>query len=310
MKSRLHLLFGVAVALTSAIASVAEAQAPTLRIVPTQPLTFGQVAPRQSRVIAPSAAGAAVFTVQGPANASLVLTVTLPTLLTSTSGTALQIGSWTGTVATGASGTPTTVAPVNNGDIALTLDASGVGVLRLGASVQPTLATASGNYADAIMVVAREPSSSRQSLTAQSTVTASVLQPITVTAIPMSFPAVYAGTPATIAPSDARAMRLLLDGATALSVDITYESLPSVLTLQGGGVTLPIGTWRQRTGPDCSGSNSTALTGSTLTVALSPTTGSSGRTSLCLGATVSPTPTQAAGVYTGTVTISVRYTGS
>jgi hypothetical protein len=287
-----------------------QAQAQALRIVPTQSLTFGQVAPRQSRVIAPGAAGAAVFTIQGPANASLVLTITLPVLLTGTSGAALQVGGWTGTVATGANGTPTSVMPVNNADVAVTLDANGVGVLRLGATIQPTLATASGNYSDAIIVVAREPSSARQSLTAQSLITASVLQPITVTAIPMMFPAVYSGTPATIAPEEARALRVLLDGAAALSVDVTYENLPSVLTLQGGGVTLPIGTWRQRTGPDCTGTSSLALPGGTLTLALTPTTGSNGRSSLCLGATVSPSPTQASGIYTGTVTISVRYTGS
>lgn len=290
--------------------SAPHAHAQTLRIIPTQSLTFGQVAPRQSRVIAPGGPGAALFTVQGPANASLVLTITLPVLLTGTSGAALQIGGWTGSVTTGANGTPTSVMPVSNADVALTLDANGVGVLRLGATIQPTLATASGNYSDAIIVVAREPSSSRQSLTAQSLITASVLQPITITAFPMSFPAVYSGTPATIAPEEARAMRVLLDGASALSVDITYENLPSVLTLQGAGVTLPIGTWRQRTGPNCDGASSVALPGGTMTLALSPTSGSNGRSSLCLGATVSPSPTQASGIYTGTVTISVRYTGS
>jgi hypothetical protein len=305
---RLLLLLGTI--LGGLAGSALPACAQTLRIVPTQPLTFGQVAPRQSRVIATGAAGAAVFTVQGPANASLVLTVTLPALLTGTSGAALQIGGWTGTVATGANGTPTSVVPVSNGDVAVTLDANGVGVLRIGATIQPTLATASGNYADPIIVVAREPSSSRQSLTAQSMVTASVLQPITVTAIPMSFPAVYSGTPATIAPEDVRALRVLLDGAPALSVDVTYESLPSALTLQGAGVALPIGTWRQRTGPDCSGSSGVALPGGTVSLALSPTSSANGRTAVCLGATVSPSPTQAPGVYTGTVTISVRYTGS
>jgi len=288
----------------------ADVGAQTLRIVPVQPLAFGQVAPRQARTISPAASGAAVFTIQGPANASLVLTVTLPTLLTSSTGTALQIGSWSGTVATGANGTPTSITPVNNGDIALTLDANGVGVLRLGAGVQPTLATASGSYAASIQVFAREPSTSRLSLTGQGTITASVLQPITITAIPMMFPAVYAGTPSTIAPEDVRALRLLLDGASALSVDVTFDALPSVLTLQGVGTTLPIGTWRQRSGADCTGAATLALTGGNVTLPLSPTSGASGRTSICLGATVSPSPTQAAGIYTGTVTISVRYTGS
>ncbi len=310
MKMRRRVLLVLGTLLSSVAGSVAQAHAQTLRIVPTQSLTFGQVAPRQSRVIAAGAAGGAVFTVQGPANASLVLTITLPSLLTGTSGAALQINGWTGSVATGANGTPTSVMPVSNADITMMLDANGVGVLRLGATIQPTLATASGSYSDAIIVVAREPSSARQSLTAQSLVSASVLQPITITAMPMSFPAVYSGTPATIAPEEARAMRVLLDGASALSVDITYENLPSVLTLQGAGVTLPIGMWRQRTGPNCDGSSSVALPGGTMTLALSPTSGSNGRSALCLGATVSPSPTQASGIYTGTVTISVRYTGS
>jgi hypothetical protein len=78
----------------------------------------------------------------------------------------------------------------------------------------------------------------------------------------MSFPAVYSGTPATIAPENARAMRVLLDGASASSVDVAYENLPSVRTLQGAGVT------------------------------------------------VSPSAMQAAGIDIGTITISVRYTGS
>jgi len=264
MPRRVRLVLGIllGILLGGMAGAAPQAHAQTLRLVSTQSLTFGQVAPRQSRVIAPGAAGAAVFTVQGPANATLVLTITPPMLLTNTSGAALQIGGWTGTVATGANGTPTSVMPVGNVDVALTLDADGAGVLRLGATIQPTLATVNGNYADAIIVVAREPSSARQSLTAQSMVSASVLQPITITAIPMSFPAVYSGTPATIAPENARAMRVLLDGASASSVDVAYENLPSVRTLQGAGVT------------------------------------------------VSPSAMQAAGIDIGTVTISVRYTGS
>jgi hypothetical protein len=126
----------------------------------------------------------------------------------------------------------------------------------------------------------------------------------------MAFPAVYAGTPATIAPADARAMRVLLDGAASLSVDVTYDALPEALTLQGTGATLPIGNWRQQSGADCTGASSVALPGGILTLALTPVSGSIGRTSVCLGATVTPGAMQAAGIYTGTVTISVRYTGS
>ena len=289
---------------------MAEACAQTLRLVPVQPLSFGQIAPRQARVIAPPSVSAAVFTVQGPANASLIVTPTLPTLLTNAAGGSLQIGSWTATVATGANGTPSSVTPVSNGDIAIVLDATGTGVLRIGASVQPTLATPNGNYTASIALVAREASTGRLSLTSQAPVMATVLQPITISAIPMFFPAVYAGTPVTISPDDVRALRLILDGATAASVDVTFESLPSSLAQENGAASLSIGTWRQRTGADCSGAATTPLAGSTVSLPLSQATGSGARTAICLGATVSPTPLQPAGVYNGTVTISVRYTGS
>lgn len=289
---------------------IAPGGAQTLRLVPVQPLSFGQLAPRQARVIAPISVSAAVFTIQGPANATVIVTTTLPTLLANPTGGSLQIGSWTATVATGASGTPTNATPVNNGDLAITLDAGGIGLLRIGASVQPTLATPSGTFTASIGLMAREPVSGRLSLTAQAPVMASVLQPITISAIPMYFPAVYTGTPATIAPDDVRALRLVLDGAAASSVDVTFESLPAALSNEAGSASLSIGTWRQRTGADCSGAATAPLTGTTVSLPLAQAIGAGARTAICLGATVTPTAVQPGGLYTGTVTISVRYTGS
>jgi hypothetical protein len=86
MPRRVRLVLGIllGILLGGMAGAAPQAHAQTLRLVSTQSLTFGQVAPRQSRVIAPGAAGAAVFTVQGPANATLVLTITPPMLLTNT----------------------------------------------------------------------------------------------------------------------------------------------------------------------------------------------------------------------------------
>jgi len=283
--------------------------AQAIRVVASQSLNFGTIAPRLVRIVAPSAAGAAVFTVQGPANASLLITLTLPAVL-SNGGQAVPLTAWSATTATGASGSPVSATPISGGDVALVLGADGIGVLRLGATASPSFAVGNATFTAAITFVAREPSSSRLSLTAQCVASAMVVQPISITALPMHFPAVYAGAPSVIAPDNPRAMRLLFDGALLSSIEVTFDALPSVLTRDGGSETLPITSWLQRTGANCLGASSVALTGGVGALALTEATAAGGRSALCLGATVTPSPLQASGTYRGNVTVSVRYTGA
>lgn len=283
--------------------------AQSIRIVATQSLAFGTVAPRQSRSIAPGSGSAGQFVIQGPANASLLVTPSLPASLSGTAGL-VPLSAWTATTAMGAGGSAVSVTPVSNSEFPVVLGADGMATVSLGASLIPTLGVRGGTYTGTIGLVARESATGRQSLTAQTAVSATLLQPITITAVPMFFPAVYAGTPVTIAPESARGLRLLFDGALTSAVDVTFDALPSVLTLSGGGAQLSIGNWTQRTGADCSGSPSTVFLGSTMTLNLSLNTGNGGRNGVCLGATVTPSPVQAAGVYSGSVTVSVRYTGA
>jgi len=284
-------------------------EAQSIRVVASQSLNFGTMAPRLVRTVAPAATGAAVFTVQGPANASLLVTLTLPAVL-SNGGQSVPLTAWRATTATGASGSPVNATPISGGDVALVLGSDGIGVLRLGATASPSFAVGNAAFTAAITFVAREPSSSRLSLTAQSVASAVVVQPISITALPMHFPSVYVGAPSVIAPEHPRAMRLLFDGALLSSIEVTFDALPSVLTRDGGSETLPITSWLQRTGANCLGSSSVALQGGVGALALTEATAAGGRSALCLGATVTPSPLQSPGTYRGNVTVSVRYTGA
>lgn len=284
-------------------------RAQAIRVVASQSLNFGTMAPRLVRTVAPSAAGAAVFTVQGPANASLLVTLTLPAIL-SNGAQSLPLTAWSATTATGAGGAPVNATPISGGDVTLVLGSDGIGVLRLGATASPSFAVGNATFTAAVTFVAREPSTSQLSLTAQSTASAAVVQPISITALAMNFPAVYAGAPAVIAPEHPRAMRLLFDGALLSSIEVTFDALPSVLTRDGGSETLSITSWLQRTGANCLGASSVALPGGVGALALTDATAAGGRSVLCLGATVTPSPLQASGTYRGNVTVSVRYTGA
>jgi hypothetical protein len=280
-----------------------------LRLSGAQPLSFGTVSPNRTATVAPASTDAARFTVQGPANASLVLTLTLPAVL-ARSGQLVAPSAWSGTVAVGAAGTPVAFAPVTGADLPVTLGADGLAVVRLGATIAPAMTVGSGSFTGTITLVAREPATGRLSLTAQVAVTASLLQPLVLGTLPLHFPRVYSGTPATIAPEALTALRVTIDGALASQVDVTLDALPGALTRVGGGGTLPIGTWRQRAGANCTGGALAVTSGATTTLTLADAIGSAGRTAICLGAAVTPAVAQPAGTYQGTVTVSVRYTGA
>ena len=137
--------------------------------------------------------------------------------------------------------------------------------------------------------------------------TATVLQPLTVTgARDLAFGNVYPGVSKAIAVGDATSGRFDLTGVATAQVQFSF-TLPTNLT--NGGNTLPIGTW---TGYYNS-TNNAAIGGTAFTPSSSNTTTSlaavTGQLFVFVGATVSPSGTQAQGAYTGQVTLTAAYTG-
>ena len=133
--------------------------------------------------------------------------------------------------------------------------------------------------------------------------TAQVLSALTVTAgKDLEFGNVTPGVNKTIAITDAGAGRFDVNKATGSDVALSF-TLPANLT--SGANNLPIGTW--------SGGWNTAATPAGATgfdPATGPTTtGStaSGTLTVYVGATVNPGAGQAAGAYTGTITMSAVY---
>lgn len=134
--------------------------------------------------------------------------------------------------------------------------------------------------------------------------TATVLSPIVVTAgNPLAFGNVTPGVAKVVAANAASAGTFSLVGQAAQGIQISF-TLPTNLT--SGVNNLPIGTW---TGLF----NTTNVTGSAtaFTPSASATNGTTaagtGNFFVWVGGTVTPAAAQAAGTYTGSVTMSVVY---
>jgi len=134
-------------------------------------------------------------------------------------------------------------------------------------------------------------------------------RPLSVSGVnPLTFALVFPGIPEIVSRSDAvNAGAFQVRGRNGSEVVLTF-TLPVALTAAGGlSLTLQFG-------PDDGGWNTqndlvTARAFDprvTLTVRLSQ----QGRLFVWLGSTALPSPTQAAGDYTGTVTLSAAYTGN
>ena len=295
----------------AACVSAVGAHAQPIRVTSTSPLDFGTMSPLVSKTVTPASASAAVFTVQGPASTTVYVLAVTPDQLTGTSQW-VRPTSWVATTTTQFGTSPSAIPLVAGSELTVTLGTDGLATVRIGATLLPPMTVGSGTFSGVMTLVARsDVSSGLQSLTSQSTVTAIIRQPLVLTAVPMSFGNVFVSTPKTLAPTDANAFRMLVDGATGATIEVTLESVPATLARTGGGATLPIGTWQIRTGgASCTGGLVTPVVGVAQSLDLTSPVGSSGRTSYCLGATVTPSALQAAGNYTGTVVISVRYTGA
>jgi hypothetical protein len=139
-----------------------------------------------------------------------------------------------------------------------------------------------------------------QSATIQATAT--VLSAITVTGTNLAFGNVTPGVNKTVAITDAGAGEFTVTKAAATSVALTF-TLPTQLT--SGGNTMPIGTWTG--GWNNTANNAAGAT--TFTPSAAATTVPSGGANLWVwvGGTVSPAAAQAAGPYTGNVSMQVVY---
>lgn len=133
--------------------------------------------------------------------------------------------------------------------------------------------------------------------------TATVLSALTVTgASDLQFGNVTPGVNKTIAIADAGAGRFDVTKAAATGIALSF-TLPTDLTF--GANNLPIGSWTGGWNTSATPAGATAFTPS---ASATNTTVTGGTTiSVYVGATVSPGAAQAAGAYTGTVTMDAVY---
>jgi hypothetical protein len=304
------LLICVARAMMLTVLITSRLFAQPLRVTSVAPLDFQTLSPSLTRVVTPPSAQAAVFTVQGPASSIIEVLVATPEQLVGTSQY-VRVTTWTATVTTQFGTSPSAIPLIPGNELSVTLGTDGLATIRVGATILPPMSVGSGVFTGALTVVARQASGGLMSLTAQSAITATIRQPLILTATPMSFGNVFVSTPKVVAPTDLNAFHLLVDGALNASVEVTVESAPSSLIRVGGSTPLTIGSWLTRNGgASCTSAPVTATVGVSVALDLLSPVGGSGRTSYCLGATVSPTALQEPGEYLGAVVVSVRYTGA
>lgn len=138
---------------------------------------------------------------------------------------------------------------------------------------------------------------------ASASVTAVLQQPIVVTKnSDLAFGDVFPGLSKTIAVTDAGAASFGIAGQASANVNLTF-TLPSTLT--SGANTLTVSTWTGIYNTTNSSASGTTFTPSTS--ATSTTLSGTGALYVFVGATVSPPVTQAAGTYSGTMTLTVVY---
>lgn len=138
---------------------------------------------------------------------------------------------------------------------------------------------------------------------ANASVTASVQQPITVTATSdLEFGLVFPGLDRTIAVTDAGAASFTVQGQQSSNINITF-TLPTNIT--SGGNNLPIASWQGRHNDANSAASGTDFVPSA--VATSTSIPAGGFLYVFVGATAQPAVSQAAGTYSGTMTMTVVY---
>jgi len=138
---------------------------------------------------------------------------------------------------------------------------------------------------------------------ASASVTAVVQAPIVVTKnSDLAFGNVFPGLSKTIAVTDAGAASFSISGQASANVNLTF-TLPSTLTSSANSLT--VSSWTGIYNTTNSASSGTTFTPSTS--ATSSTLSSGGALYVFVGATVAPPVSQAAGTYSGTMTMTVVY---
>ncbi len=133
--------------------------------------------------------------------------------------------------------------------------------------------------------------------------TATVYSPITVSGTQaLDFQTVFPGVNKTVTPAGATSGRFSLTGQNAANVALTF-TLPG--NLVSGANNLPIGTWAGVHNTTNTATGGTAFVPSA--TASNATFSGTGTLFVFVGATVSPAAAQAAGTYTGTVTLTAAY---
>lgn len=161
--------------------------------------------------------------------------------------------------------------------------------------MQPSLALV-------VLVAGIATAAAAQSNSGSITATAVVQQPIAVTgAVNLAFGNVFPGVAATVVLTDPGAGRFDISGQGSAPVTLSFTALPGNLT--AGANSLPVSfTSGYNTTNSAAGATSFAPV-SGATAALS----AGGALFVFLGGTVTPAVNQAAGSYTGTVTLQVTY---
>lgn len=142
------------------------------------------------------------------------------------------------------------------------------------------------------------------------TASAQVLRPLTVqNQVDLDFGNVFPGVDKSVAIADATAGEWYVTGATSAEVDMSF-TLPANLS-DGGGNNLPIA-FGASDGAYDAGNNKGSSTafdpaaGATANLSGDPT----GELWVWIGGTVQPAVNQPQGLYTGTITLTVNYTGN
>jgi hypothetical protein len=138
---------------------------------------------------------------------------------------------------------------------------------------------------------------------ASANVTASVSQPLSVSATNgLAFGTLFPGNAKTVAVTDAAAAAFSVSGAASGNVSMTF-SIPNTIT--SGGNSLTVDTWTARRNTSNSAASGTDFTPSAS--ATQAVLSGSGNLYVFVGATAHPGASQAAGAYTGTLTLTVVY---
>jgi hypothetical protein len=141
------------------------------------------------------------------------------------------------------------------------------------------------------------------------TATANVLTPLSVTSNlrDLNFGDVFPGLNKSVAWSDATSGQWRIDGEAGKEVQMAF-TLPA--NLNSGPNSMPISFAATDAAWNTTNSTAGAATFDPASGATELLDGGTGQLFVFLGGTVSPAPTQAAGVYTGTVLLDVVYTGN